>query len=316
VWPVLVLVLVAGAPAPAKLVVDRGPCADAELGPRVEERLGYSPFSADADDEVHVVIQPGPRGTVTLRGARAGERSLEAPTCEALAEALAFAIAVALDPVSALRPAEPDAPPPDAARPTTKPPASTTSPPKKKRFRRTKRVVEGAPAALPVALELVVAPLFTVGSSPDPTVGLSLGAGVRGERFSLYLDARADVPSTKLLDGSTGGIRGSVVTATAAPCLQVELAALCLTASGGAVYAEGVDLREVRAGWSPLVTTGLRAWLELRTRSVLIRPGVEFDVGLLRPQLVDSSTGVVLSEPGLAQLLLFVQGAFQIGGDP
>jgi len=86
------------------------------LRARVRERLGYDPFAADAEVSLEATVaREGDLWTAQVykRGAEGellGERTLanQAPDCEALGEAVALALALAIDPEAAVRGAAED----------------------------------------------------------------------------------------------------------------------------------------------------------------------------------------------------------------
>ncbi|HVH48156.1 MAG TPA: hypothetical protein VM925_37740, partial [Labilithrix sp.] len=86
--------------------------AEPEMRDLVAARLGYDPFAADAQQEVVVRIgrrARGIAGAFELKGPKPGQREIASPggDCREVADALATAIAISLDPASLGRPTPP-----------------------------------------------------------------------------------------------------------------------------------------------------------------------------------------------------------------
>lgn len=178
----LTLLLSTLPPPTARLEVEHAPgvplCTDAEvLESRVAVRLkGRTPFSAEAERLARVVLSRSGRThvaeiTVTEPDGRRGVRQLEDRSCDELVEAVALALAIAIDPRRAygLEPAAPH--PRRTAEPALRRPRAGVA--------ESAPVTRPPPRAKPVDLALAVG--LSVDAHFGDTPDLGLGPGLRLE---------------------------------------------------------------------------------------------------------------------------------------
>lgn len=229
----------------AELIYIRGAgseaCDETKLRQAVASRLGYDPFVAKAP--VRVVVRLGGSGPLSAQvsilrpNAPLAERTLTGNAdCNDLTEALALALAVAVDPLVLTRPL-PLAPVP------AQPPAP--------------------PAAPPTALrrELDLAASVALESQPGIAGGLRLGAQVGNGFWSVRLEGYVLLPSRAAIVGG-GSVEGLSVGGMVGPCLRVKILSGCLLARGGALRFEGHGLDVTRSGWLGTFAAGTRLGAE------------------------------------------------------
>lgn len=182
---------------------DTDGCSDgASIARRVSTRLGKNVFSDAATTSIEGVIQrAGPRWEAHLyiRGADgklAGARLLtsDGPTCEALDSATTLAVALAIDPIAALRPL-PAAPPgpsaPVAALPAVPPAAPAMAPSAAPVTPPSVPPAEPSPVASPAArrpppkrvAQSTVRGVFAAGLLPHPAFGVEVSTDIEVARF-------------------------------------------------------------------------------------------------------------------------------------
>ena len=275
----------------------------------VAARLGYDPFVSVNPNVVHVALT---RDHGALHGriamAHAGQpasspRDLAGASdqCAALGEALATALAIAVDPVHALAaPPAPDVPPPSPPAPTPPAPAPAPAP--------ARVPVPAAAPPLHVGLSELLGGFVSVGDAPTVTIGIDLGVALRVRTFALELDGR--IETTPGDEQATSGDRLSVTTLTGSisPCLSLRHASGCLFARLGAVQGYAPDVTHPSLGSSLYAALGLRvAYAFPLTRALALRPSLEAAVPLVRTQLDIDGASVWTSNPWSASLgLAFV----------
>ena len=200
----------------------------------VTARLGYDPFRDDASSLVSVVIEPGRKGvligTVTVEKSR--ELVGRDGECGELAQALAVALAIQLDPFGEQAKLAKAAPLPPPPPPSEAPPPAIAVPPP-----------PGAEAPPPVLepptlrSDLSAAFLVGIGVLPGPALGaagrlafargnLSAGAGLR------YVGT----PGTATVHGEE--VSGSLLTGTLDGCATWSVLTGCAIANVGSFSAE------------------------------------------------------------------------------
>ncbi|HEY3357732.1 MAG TPA: hypothetical protein VGQ83_31050 [Polyangia bacterium] len=227
------------------LVYERGPGAahcpgEPAIRGGVTARLGYEPFAAGAGRTVHASVAGtgrGLRARVELRdatGAVLGERELvsEQHDCTELAAAMELAIAIAIDPVTALRSEA--------------------------------RASPAAPASPPLRLFATLGALGAFGFAPAPTAGATIAGGVRRGWTSLGLEARADLPASMAV--GRGSISSWLLLAALVPCAHHRVLGACAIVAGGAQRGAGRDLVGARQATLPFLALGGRVALELPVR--------------------------------------------------
>ncbi len=213
----------------------------AALEGAISALLGYDPFAGRAapDREVELSITPEANGfsaRLTLRDARGtflGERTLAvmAGGCEDLTEALALALATAIDPVRlaarapvAPAPAAPASP--AAPAPVCEAQAPPPAPPR--------------PAAPPPELTASLGALGALGAAPRLNPGALLDLTLRFPRFALMLGGRADWPASASFGG--GNVSTALLTGEIAPCFRAGGFGACALALVGSETAAASGL--------------------------------------------------------------------------
>lgn len=258
-------------------------CDEAALRQAVAMRLGYDPFVPTHSTKVLVEVSGTTTLTARVRVARQGTASAERtlsgpPDCRSLTEAMALALAVAVDPlvltrIAPIPPPNPPAPaavpaknPPEAVAPATSPALSATaSPPMPP-------PAEDPPAApappIETHLAFWAAAALDLGHQPGGLLGARLGARLSLSRFSLGLAGWVGFPSSAPLSG------GGTVDALGAGgnldlCLHLWRLAGCVAGRAGALGYQGHQLTEARSGWVPTVQAGPRVAFEFPQDSLL-----------------------------------------------
>lgn len=283
-----------------------------ELADAVAARLGYDPFGdgpgpgANAPQRVSVEVTFA-KGTYTGKLVLGGTRSLTSTNCRELVDSLAVAVALGVDPESALRP--------PATSPTAAPTAPATTPP-------APSVVPPAPAAsappappastvappAPLAVRVWLGPLGSVGDTPSPTLGLGLGGELNVlAHLAFEAEASSTLPSSVSIGrGGRGTGYGSVSQLLVGACVPFEPLSLCATGSGGFFYADAGDVDVARPELTSYGAVGLRASFRLALSSRLfLRAQLDGQVPLARTELrIDGAslweTSPVVGRLGLA----------------
>ncbi len=270
----------------------------------VAARLGYRPFDATGADTIRVIIGSGKVGLSAIvekldaSGTPRGRRELTSPRsdCGDLSMALAFAVSVAIDPVSSMRPALlPDvdagtAEPVDAGVP--QPEVSVVPVP----------VSSGADAGVHAekgpGFGVGLGPLGSLGSAPNVAAGLMLRARVQWPRFSLAVEGRVDLPSAIAITGGTASI--SQYTGALVPCAHFGWAAGCVVVAAGALRSEATGFAGAKQQQTPMVAVGVRGQAALRLIDLLsLEPFLELLVPLTRT-VVTSAGETVWATPAVA----------------
>lgn len=215
-----------------------GLCPDASaLQVGVAGRLGYDPFDGQAADRLRVAIRQVGHGLeariemADLAGKLKAERRLVSRQrdCKELASSVELAIAIAIDPTGM---------PPANAAPTDGPSGSAPGevapvPP---------TLAQPSPAPRrPRAGDLQALLVGGWRSAPSPSLGLQVGADLRGEVWTLGVEARADLPSSQSL--RVGRVKTSLYAGSLVPCLGSAYLRFCALASAGLLRssADGLD---------------------------------------------------------------------------
>lgn len=230
---------------------DASDCADEEeLRDAVKARLGFDPFSKSAPTTIEVHVErKAEQLTSLVRIMSDGpplERSLTSSgkDCTELSQAIALAVALAIDPLSTAPKAAP-APTPVPGLPAVVMVAPT--PPNEEK---------------PVEVQglLQASLLGAVGSEPGPTAGLAFGGGLRLAKFSAWLEARADLPGSLAVD--TGRVRANLLAASLLPCLHLGVFRGCVLMQAGVLRAEGDQLIDAKQLVFPHLALGARLGAE------------------------------------------------------
>ncbi|MCC7386235.1 MAG: hypothetical protein IT384_30610 [Deltaproteobacteria bacterium] len=250
----------------ATLSYQRGPGAEGcpdqpDLERAVRARLGYDPFDREAPLRLEVQIDAlGPRLEARLitrspTGAP-GEWSRTSPTtrCDDLAEALALAISLAIDPLSELDAPDPTAPlrsPPPAPVVTAtvavhSPDRHTARAPREEMAHASSWSFGGGAGLAGAA-----------GLTPGPTLGLLLDADLGGPAWRIGVEARLFLPSSLVFTPSSEvsvlPIGGAIL-----PCWHTSVLGACAVLAVSAVRSSGVGLTPSRVVVTPSASAGAR----------------------------------------------------------
>ncbi len=257
-------------------------CIDkAGLQRAVAARIGYFPFSTGATTTLRVELrQEGRRFASSMvmvddEGQPIGTRELSLPgeDCEAMGDALALALAIAIDPGLLTRPPPSDAlldlpplPPEALVRAADAPATSSPAAPPRVDVAGPARDAALPPPPSPglsFGLSAVLAP--GLGATPGPSLGLVLGGHVSLGFFSLGLEATTTAAlALRLPDG--GEIQGDVQHLGLAPCLRVGWAAACGLVHGGVLRLSSQGFAEDHTAFPPYLAAGGRLGLDVPLR--------------------------------------------------
>jgi hypothetical protein len=242
------------------------------------------------DLDARAVVEHGPVWSValtTLHAGRTGRRSIEAPSCQSVAEATALIIALMIDPDRVAA----------SSQELEEKPPSTGTPP-----------AVAAPPAGPRSVEFVAGlhAQGSLGTLPGFDVGVGLGIGLSGRRWRMELrgtyglrrDQVAYLPS---LAGAYG--RFNITTGALAGCFNLGQPRLafgpCGVGEAGVVSAEGYGASVGFSKRAPWVALGGGGYLSIAMGSHL-RASLEIDVlfPMYRPEYVFQDVpGVVFQAP-------------------
>jgi hypothetical protein len=219
-------------------------CADAaaiQVG--VAARLGYDPFDDKANESVRVPIRQAAHGLEARiemdgpAGTPAAQRRLVSRQhdCKELAFSVELAISIAIDPAGA--------PPQGRASvdPQPVPQAGDATSP----LPHIEPAREPPPTARPLTGEVGAGLVGSSHSAPSTSLGIRLGASLRGELLSLGIEARVDWPSSMSLQ--VGSVGTSLFTGSLVPCVRSTYAAFCALATAGVLHALGEGLVDAKS---------------------------------------------------------------------
>lgn len=247
-------------------------CDETMLRQSVATRLGYDPFVANAD--VRVVVRLGGDRALTAQvdvlrpGVAPAERTLTGPgDCKSLTEALALALALAIDPLMlsrtprAVEPDTPAAPVTPGAPRSVAPGVPVAAEPFPPASPRAAAEVGARPRAERLNLEVDLAGALGFNAQPGTAVGVRLGAQTGRGLWLVRLEGWTLFPSSTPIAGG-GAVEGFSAGADAGPCVRVEIISACLLARGGTFRYQGKGLDLVRQGWLSTFAAGARAGAE------------------------------------------------------
>lgn len=258
-------------------------CPTAEaLQSTVAARLGYDPFRPEATRAIEATIRKN--GTALVAEIvvhdpatrTAGKRRLSSASgdCVELGSAMGFALSVAIDPTSAMRPANAA---PHPSPPTTAPPApalpptdaSVPAPPLAPA-----KDIATAPSVPPstspaMAVRLGAGGSVAVGATPNASFAPSLLVGLGYGRASVDLEGRGHLPSSAEASPS-GAVTASLLVASVVPCLHVRFAIGCLSGGVGRLSASGHGVDLPARAFATYAEVGARLGFELPLTSALV----------------------------------------------
>jgi hypothetical protein len=275
----------AGATPSARLVYSRtteaASCPDeSELRSAVATRFGYDPFFPSARQAVIVQISRQRARYIARvqlldeQGITHGARELSSDhrDCSEIFDAVALAIAIALDAASkSTPPSEPaqesPAPPAPAPAVTAQPTASSEPMPPSSPAPSPSSEARGSarPALLPrLLVDVGIDALGSVGMVPSPTPGMSIFARGRAKSWSLSIEVRADLPQSMARSVMLGGgrVQSWVASAGLAPCFHAGYIDACAVAMLGSIQASGLDIDPRFSKTAVFVATGVRLGVE------------------------------------------------------
>jgi hypothetical protein len=221
----------------------------------VKARLGFDPFREPPEIVIRAsVSRTGDDLVATTQlseqGAQSGERRLvsRGADCSELASAMELEISIAIDPLSISREPAPPRPPAPITVVVASPPAVPSRP----------------PALQPSTPKFLLASggaIGNVGASLAPALGFQAGFGLGSARWSVSVEGRADLPTSKDVEG--GHITLSTLAGTLAPCLHHGPFGGCLLVTAMALRGSGSDLADARQVTTALVAVGARAAVEI-----------------------------------------------------
>jgi hypothetical protein len=300
---------VAKGPPTIRFIYERAPnaadCPDKEIVlDAVKARLGFDPFREPPEIVIRAsVSRTGDELAATMQlseqGAQRGERRLVSrrADCSELASAMELELSIAIDPLSISR-----------ESPSPRPPAPITvvvAPPSPGATPRPPTVEPSAPKFLLAS----GGALGNVGASLAPALGFQAGFGVGSARWSVSIEGRADLPTSKDVEG--GHVTLSTLAGTVAPCLHRGPFGGCLLVTAMALRGSGYDLADARQLTTALVAVGARAAVEIPSGgSFAIRAHLDVLSPLARTTLKVGGNAVWTSPPvsaalGLAAVVKF-----------
>ena len=272
----------AWAEANARLVYSRDRAAnecpdEAALRDAVRGRLGYDPFATDAGAAVTFAVRAEGKALVARiertddAGLSLGVRELRSrgESCEALLQAAALSLSIALDPVAAsqphptpaLSPPEPETSPPSPAPPPVEP-LHVSPPPERP-----------APPPAPPGRFLTDWHLGAFaenawGVAPGATGGGALHGGLRIRHGSLDLEAHYDAPGGESA-AQGGAVRSWLVDGAVVPCGRFGVVAACGVAALGRLQASSRGVTNPETKGALLASLGIRLGVEIPVTPLL-----------------------------------------------
>lgn len=267
-------------------------CKDAAaFRARVATRLGYDPFVEGAPLLVRVrFLARGPRVVSRIdiedAGQAAGTRELEEATarCDALAEATAAAVAMAIDPVGRTAVAA------VAASPTPTPEAPSVPEPPAAAFVAAERAPTPPPpppAPSPATrLALTLDAVGAVGLAPGPTVGAQGGVGAVRGSVAGGVEGRIDASPVASRVAQADRVTSTAYSAALVGCGLVTPVSLCLGARLGSLETRGLDVSSSTTRGSLIALAFARVVGRLPlTQRLALRLGAEVALPFVRTTL-------------------------------
>jgi hypothetical protein len=267
----------------------------------VTVRLGYDPFAA-AHPDVRVDVELAAEGAeirghvVLAQGAQHKARTLLGPRCESVAEALATTLALALDPLSAMRPPErsellgvdaPLVPAAEAALPLSPPlvPASErVTAPAPPRADRLPPASQPLPPAAP-RRELELAAGAHASATEGMLPGVALGGGISGALSRRHLFVAGDLRFVQSPGDDAAG-RARAVSGGLSACGRFGSFVLCGVGRTGKLWSRVAEVRDPHTETRRIASLGIGAAFLIRVapRSRLTL-GLEMSAPLVETRL-------------------------------
>lgn len=275
-------------------------------------RLGRDPFVPEATTAVRVRFeargaQVVARVEVAERSSAPGVRSLEQPkgACDSLADAVAAAVATAIDPMGP-RPA-PIAPTP-APAPLAPAPSAPKEPPAAPVASAPAPAPAPSPAGEPLRLALTAHGLGSIGVVPGPALGALVGVGGRYGAFALYLEGRLEATPSSAAVTARDRLTGVAYGGSLVPCGELGWFEGCVGLRLGALQVTSLDVLR------PTLTTAFAAAVLARAmvrvpigQRVHLRGGLEGGLPLVRTTFSVEGEPVWTAPPLQAALVLGIE---------
>jgi len=237
----------------------------------IAARLGFFPFDEQGTVLVRAAIRSDAHeliGVVEMTdqdGKVVGRRVLRSSSsdCEGLAEAMAVAISVALEPL-ALRP-------PESPR-SSAPASSTPAPvPRSPNASSASTTVESAPVppsrnppvdpVEPPRLHASLGAMTTTGTTPGTALGVTGQVGIRRSSWSAALEGRAELVTVTHVDDSE--VHTSLISGWLVPCWQGSPWMACALVGAGSLRVEGKEVDVPKRDQAFYAAVGGRVGAEL-----------------------------------------------------
>jgi len=290
---------------------DADSCPDEQsLRRAVAARVGYDPFFAWATRTIVASLTRRNQAfvaTVDLideSGVSHGARELRADgECRELLDAVALAIAIAIDPQSLSRPSSPPSPPP--SEPTVAPRSEILTAPATSVDTAPGPPSLAASSDLPadsITFEASAGAVASTGVAPGPSVGLALGAALRWRAFSLGLEGRIDAPASTTAPGG-GEVSSWLVLGAVTPCAHLGPVFGCAVVQAGSAQTSGAAVPDARSQSLPWWATGGRLGVLFRvSQDTLLRVRTDVVANLDRMTLQLNGGDAWLAPPVAASL--------------
>ena len=282
-------------------------CPEAQgLVDRIIARLGYSPFVAESERVLRLIIEPssdGPAAVVDLMGGRR-EIPAEQRGCDALLDSVASVIALLIDPLALPPGAAPDSETTDIVLRPAPPERPVHSDPPSIGHQAI------APAETDdLQLFIAVHGLTAWGMVPGLGLGGALEVGMSASpTFSFALRARL-VTQVSEVDSNLGraaDLHASSYSLGVLPCLHTGSLGLCAVLELGAVQGDGQQVTSPSPDATVSLAMGARATVELGLDETFALTGaLEVDVPIVATAMVVNEE-TVWSSP-------FLNGALSLG---
>jgi hypothetical protein len=278
---------------------DAASCPDeGALRRAVAARVGYDPFFPYAPRTIVASLSRREHAfvaTVDLvdeNGVSQGARELRAQgECGELLDAVALAIAIAIDPELLSQPAPPAPPPPSPEAPAPTAPAPPPPPAQVQPPPQVASVPEIAPQ--PIALEASAGLLASVNMAPGLAAGLALGAGGRWRAVSLAVEGAIDAPAGRSSGG--GNVSSWLTYAAVVPCAHLGPVFACAVGQAGFMRASGSGIPRTRGDSLAWLAAGGRVGGEVAmsdTVGLRLRADVVADLDPMTLQLQGASAWI------------------------